>query len=69
MTTTDRAETILEFIKRYRAERGYSPSVRNIMTACGFSSTSNVGYWLDDLEQRGLIKREPNTARSIRVIG
>ncbi len=52
-------------IARYQAVHGYAPSVRELMTATGLSSTSNVAYWLDACERAGLIARAPRLARAV----
>lgn len=62
MSKTDR---ILEFL---RDQVPFSPTLREIQDACGFSSVSLVAYHLNKLEDKGLISRSgPNQARSIRV--
>lgn len=57
--------TILEFIKRFRAERGYSPSLREIGKKHGIASTSLVDYYCNNLVKAGKLKRDPNVARSL----
>ena len=39
----------MDFIRRFLAVSGYPPSVRDIQTGCGISSTSVVAYNLDIL--------------------
>ena len=55
---TDTRENILDFIRAFRRENGYSPSVREVARHCGIKSPSVVQYHLDQLEQTGLITRE-----------
>lgn len=62
---TIRELTILEFIKKFRAERGFSPSLREIGVKHGIRSTSLITYYLNNLEKAGKLKRDPNTARSL----
>lgn len=57
--------TILGYIVKYRAERGYSPSLREIGKNHGIRSTSLITYYLNNLEKAGKLKRDPNTARSL----
>lgn len=56
---------IVEAIERHSAERGYPPTVRELMTATGLSSTSVVAYWLDACTREGLVVREPLLSRAI----
>ncbi len=60
-------ENILQFIHGFIAERGYSPTVRDILKGCEISSTAVVQYHLDVLEKEGHIHRDPEIFRSIRL--
>jgi repressor LexA len=60
-------ENILQFIHGFIDERGYSPTVRDILKGCGISSTAVVQYHLDVLEKEGRIHRDPEIFRSIRL--
>ncbi len=53
-----RQKEILEVIRRFLKERGYSPSVREIGKEVGLSSPSSVFKHLIKLEREGVIKRE-----------
>ncbi len=58
----------LRVIKMYFDEKGYPPTVREIMSEISVASTSTVKYYLDKLEERNLIKRTGNKNRAIEVI-
>ena len=60
-------ENILQFIRGFIDERGYSPTVRDILKGCEISSTAVVQYHLDVLEKEGRIHRDPEIFRSIRL--
>lgn len=60
-------ETILQYIHGFIDERGYSPTVRDILKGCEISSTAVVQYHLDVLEKEGRIHRDPEIFRSIRL--
>ena len=60
-------ENILQFIHGFIDERGYSPTVRDILKGCEISSTAVVQYHLDVLEKEGRIHRDPEIFRSIRL--
>ena len=63
---------IYGFIVRYKEQHdGNSPTYREIMTGCQLKSVSTVGYYLADLEDRGLIVRSVRRggARVIEVVG
>ncbi len=59
---------ILSYIKEEINSKGYPPSVREICTAVGLSSTSTVHSHLTALEKKGFIKKGNNKNRAIEVI-
>ena len=61
-------ETLAE-IREFMKERGYSPTLRDLMTRTGIASTSTVSYHLNKLETMGLIRRDANVCRGIVVCG
>jgi len=64
-----RQERILEFIKEYLDEYDYPPTIREIGTAAGISSTSVVNYNLERLESMGYIERNREVSRGLRLVG
>lgn len=60
---------VLEKIVEYKRENGISPSIRELMQLTGVTSTSVMKYYLDRLEEEGLISRLPHFSRSIMVKG
>lgn len=66
-TLSARSEQILQFIIRFKSDRGYSPSMREIGDAVGLSSAASVKYQLELLEQGGYLALE-GLARGIRVL-
>jgi repressor LexA len=61
-------ERILEYIRHFFDEKGYAPTVRDIMRGCNISSTSLVQYHLNVLEKEGQIHRDPEVFRSIQLM-
>ena len=61
----DRAREILAFIHRFKEERGYPPTIREIGKAFGISSTNGVRYYLNLLEGAGHLKRSGKISRGI----
>jgi repressor LexA len=66
-TLSDRQQRMLEFIREYLEERGRPPTVREIGTAVGISSTSVVDYNLRVLERDGYLRRERELSRGIEL--
>ena len=65
---TKRQQEIFDFIKRYSAGHGYPPTVRDIGKAVGLASSSTVHAHLANLEQVGLLRRDPSKPRAIELL-
>jgi len=65
---TKRQQEIFDFIGRYSAKHGYPPTVRDIGSAIGLTSSSTVHAHLANLEKVGLLKRDPTKPRAIEVL-
>lgn len=60
-------QRILQYIHDFVEERGYAPTVRDILRGCGISSTAVVQHHLNVLEREGCIDRDPKVFRSIQL--
>src|SRR5437762_5358040 len=65
---TERQVKILDYIRYVTRVRNYPPSVREIGEAVGLSSSSTVHNHLNQLERRGLIKRDPSKSRTVQLV-
>jgi len=65
---TERQTRILDYIRYVTKVRNYPPSVREIGEAVGLSSSSTVHNHLNQLERRGLIKRDPSKSRTVQLV-
>jgi repressor LexA len=54
-----------QFIERFVAARGYSPTFEEIRAALGLRSKSGIGRLVNGLTQRGFITLIPGRKRSI----
>ena len=61
-------QDIIGFIDRFIDDRGYPPTVRDIQSGCGISSTSVVDYNLNILEKKGYIRRHREVSRGIELL-
>ncbi|NIN69905.1 MAG: transcriptional repressor LexA [Anaerolineae bacterium] len=69
MSLSKRQEAIVQFIDQFLQQTGYPPSIRDIGSAVGISSTSVVNYNLKILEREGYISRDPEVSRGLRLVG
>jgi repressor LexA len=64
----EKKHRIYEYIKSEIDRSGLPPTIREIGERFNISSTNGVRYFLDKLEQEGLIRRRSHTARGIRIL-
>ena len=62
-----RQKSILEFIKDFIDKEHFPPTIRDIQSGCGVSSTSVVNYNLQILQREGYLNRLAGGARGIEV--
>jgi repressor LexA len=67
MALSERQQQIYQFMLRFSREKGRPPTIREIGAAVGISSTSVVNYNLNILEKQGLIAREKQVSRGLRL--
>src|SRR5687768_9326800 len=64
---TPRQVRVLAHIKDAIELRGYPPSMREIGSAVGLTSSSSVAHQLKTLEEKGFLRRDPNRPRALEV--
>ena len=65
---SSRQQRIINFIRRFGLDRGYPPTIRDIVDGCDISSTSVVDYNLNILEREGFIRRHHEVSRGIELL-
>ncbi|MFC1846035.1 transcriptional repressor LexA [Chloroflexota bacterium] len=68
LDTSSTREKIRKFINAFFEDRGYAPTVRDILKGCSLSSTAVVQHHLNMLEREGYIHRDPEVFRSIQLM-
>ena len=68
MNLTRRQRQILDFIRDFMTQNGYSPSLEEIAAHFELSSVATVHKHLTALEERGAIQRGHNQSRSISLV-
>ncbi len=69
MALSERQQQIYSYIQRFTSDKGRPPTIREIGQAVNISSTSVVNYNLNILEKAGLISREKEVSRGLRLMG
>lgn len=67
-TLTKRQDETLNFIKEYIVSHGYPPTVREIGLALGVSSPATIHAHLNNLANKGFIKKEETKNRAIELL-
>ena len=65
MKRVDKSEMIFDFMQKFIAENGYSPTVREICRACDIKSTATVFTYINELADRGVINKADNRNRAV----
>lgn len=66
---TPRMLELKSFIASFEQDHGVMPTFREMASGTGLASISNIYRLLDGLEERGHIRRLPNRARAIALVG
>ena len=64
---SSKQQSIVDFIRLFWLDRGYPPSIRDIVAGCGLSSTSVADYNMKILERKGYIRRHREVSRGIEL--
>lgn len=65
---TKKQEEVLTVIKKYIAEHGYAPSVREVCELMNLSSTATVFLHMRHLMKKGYLKQTDNKFRTLEVL-
>ena len=68
MLRISKEEQLFEFIKNYKNNNGYPPTIREMCKAIKVSSTSTIFYYLNKLENSNKIKKNPNKNRALEIV-
>ncbi len=67
MVSNDKLTSVMDYIRKFTEENGYTPSVREIGQECGIKSTATVHSYLEKLKSRGLLSKTDNKKRSVTI--
>ena len=65
---TKKQLAVLDFLQDFTEEKGYSPSYREIMMGLGLSSVSAVAEHVENLVEKGVLKKVSGAARSLEIL-
>lgn len=65
---TNRQKEALDFITSFMVENGYAPSLRELADFLHTKNLSTAQYYIEELEKKGYLKRNPHKNRGIAPI-
>lgn len=65
---TKKQEDVLNYIKEYMVSHGYPPTIREIGGALGISSPATIHVHLQNLQKKGIIKKNGSKNRAIELL-
>ena len=67
MVSQEKLIMVMDYIRKFSEENGYTPSVREIGKECGIKSTATVHSYLAKLQDKGYLNKETNKKRSVTI--
>jgi SOS-response transcriptional repressor LexA len=65
---TKKQHELLEYLREFISEHGYSPSYREVMKGCNYTSVATVALHINNLIKRGHVVKRDKSARSLEVV-
>ena len=65
---TKKQLAVLNYLQDFTEEKGYSPSYREMMAGLGLSSVSAVAEHVENLVEKGVLKKVPGATRSLEIL-
>ena len=67
MVSEEKLIRVMDYIRKFSEENGYTPSVREIGKECGIKSTATVHSYLEKLQTKGYLNKATNKKRSVTI--
>lgn len=67
MVNQEKLIMVMDYIRKFSEENGYTPSVREIAKECGIKSTATVHSYLERLQDKGYLNKATNKKRSVTI--
>ncbi len=67
MVSEEKLVMVMDYIRKFSEENGYTPSVREIGKECGIKSTATVHSYLAKLQSKGYLSKATNKKRSVTI--
>jgi repressor LexA len=67
MISEEKLTKVMDYIRKFSEENGYTPSVREIGKECGIKSTATVHSYIERLQNKGYLNKTDNKKRSVTI--
>ena len=67
MISEEKLTRVMDYIRKFTEENGYTPSVREIGKECGIKSTATVHSYIEKLQTRGYLNKTDNKKRAVTI--
>ena len=67
MVNEEKLIRVMDYIRKFTEENGYTPSVREIGKECGIKSTATVHSYIEKLQTKGYLNKTDNKKRAVTI--
>ncbi len=67
MVNEEKLIKVMDYIRKFSEENGYTPSVREIGKECGIKSTATVHSYIEKLQDKGYLNKTDNKKRAVTI--
>ena len=67
MVNEEKLTKVMDYIRKFTEENGYTPSVREIGKECGIKSTATVHSYIEKLQTKGYLSKTDNKKRAVTI--
>lgn len=67
MVNEEKLIKVMDYIRKFSEENGYTPSVREIGKECGIKSTATVHSYIEKLQMKGYLNKTENKKRAVTI--
>lgn len=67
MVSEEKLTRVMDYIRKFTEENGYTPSVREICKECGIKSTATVHSYIEKLQSKGYLNKTDNKKRAVTI--
>lgn len=67
MISEEKLTKVMDYIRKFSEENGYTPSVREIGKECGIKSTATVHSYIEKLQTKGYLNKTENKKRAVTI--